>query len=84
MNEVQLIKTVAVTGEKIGGYFTLRFDTTAHGGSIEESGPILFNAGAEAGDGPTRTSMQEVQSLTRLKTNHLTFAGVVCCSLPQM
>jgi len=60
VDEVQLIKTVAVTGEKIGGYFTLRFDTTAHGGSIEESAPILFNAGAQVGDGSTRTSMQEI------------------------
>jgi len=60
INEVQTITTSADNEELLGGSFTVTFDTTSLGGGPFTSGPILHNAGAMAGDGPSRTTMEEI------------------------
>ena len=54
VNEVQQIKTSNVAS----GYFTIKYDTTSTGGSLQESGPIMFDAPAAATG--SRNSVEEI------------------------
>ena len=54
VNEVQQIKLTNVAS----GYYTVKFDTTATGGSLQESGPIMFDAPAAATG--SRNSVEEI------------------------
>ncbi len=57
VNEVQTITTFANRAETLSGSFTVVFDTTDEGGSLETSAPISFDAPAT---GSARTSMKEI------------------------
>lgn len=47
--EIQTVQTKAAPGETLGGYFTLSYDNTKEGGSIQRSGIISYNAPANVG-----------------------------------
>lgn len=57
VNEVQTITTYANRAETISGSFTVVFDTSDDGGSVETSAPISYDADAA---GSNRTSMEEI------------------------
>ena len=57
VNEVQTITTRANRAETISGSFTVVFDTSDYGGSLETSAPISYDAAA---NGTDRTSVKEI------------------------
>ena len=63
VNEVQTITTFANPGETLSGTFTVTFDTSTDGGSIETSSPISFDAAADDG------SMTSVKSILEAMKN---------------
>lgn len=60
VEEVQTVTTSAFVDEVLAGSFALAFDTTASGGGASVSAAIAHDAGAMAGDGPARTTMEEI------------------------
>ena len=58
--EKQVVKTTAQTNNKVGGWFTLVFDTTSTGGTVETSAPIMADAPANQGPSTNGHSMQEI------------------------
>lgn len=63
VDEVQTITTFANPGETLSGTFTVTFDTSSDGGSIETSSPISFDAAADDG------SMTSVKSILEAMKN---------------
>lgn len=60
VEEVQTITTSAFVDETLAGSFAIAFDTTAQGGGSSVSAHIDHDAGAMAGDGPARTTVEEI------------------------
>ena len=60
VEEVQTIRTSAFVDETLAGSFAIAFDTTAQGGGASVSAHIAHNAGAMTGDGPARTTVEEI------------------------
>jgi hypothetical protein len=58
--EIQVIRTTAETNQKVGGWFTLVFDTTSTGGTVETSAPIMADAPPKATAESNGHSMQEI------------------------
>ena len=58
--EIQVIRTTAETNQKVGGWFTLVFDTTSTGGTVETSAPIMADAPPKATADSNGHSMQEI------------------------
>ena len=63
VDEVQTITTYANPGETLSGTFTVTFDTSADGGSVETSSPISFDAD------PDSASMTSVKSVLEAMKN---------------
>ena len=58
--EKQIIRTTAATNQKVGGWFTLVFDDTSTGGTVETSAPIMADAPPKATAGTNGHSMEEI------------------------
>jgi len=58
--ETQIVRTTASTNNKVGGWFTLVFDTTSTGGTVETSAPIMADAPPKATAQTNGHSMQEI------------------------
>lgn len=60
IQEIQEITTTAFRGQTLGGSFTLTFDDTATGGSVQTTGPIMWDAEAMTKGTPDKTSVEEI------------------------
>jgi hypothetical protein len=60
VREKQIIRTTAATNNKVGGWFTLVFDTTSTSGTVETSAPIMADAPPKATASTNGHSMQEI------------------------
>jgi hypothetical protein len=81
-DEIQVIKTSALTDpnnpNQLGGWFTIQYDDTEFGGSVETSGPIQWDAKAmTTSPGATpRTTMQEIlQGMQNIESVSVTRTG---------
>lgn len=74
--EIQRITTVAAPLESLRGVFRLGFDTSPFGGGRYSSGVIEHDAAASRGDGPVRTSLEEIlEAMPNMGDVNVTRAG---------
>ncbi len=72
IDEIQTITTVANPFEKLAGNFTVVFDTTSTGGSIETSGPINFDALSDSSQSDRSTMKEILESMKNIGVVNVT------------